>query len=77
MSLRKSLVYLEAEQLRELKRRARASGTSMAAEVREAVARYLAQPKGSRLEGFVGCGEGPGADDASARADEILKGLLG
>jgi hypothetical protein len=77
MSLRKSLVYLEESQLRELKRRARASGTSMASEVREAVARYLAAPKSSRLEGFVGCAEGPTDDDASSRADEILKGLLG
>lgn len=77
MSLKKSLVYLEEAQLRELKRRSRSAGTSMAFEVREAVARYLAAPSGARLEGFVGCGEGPGGDDASARADEILKGLLG
>jgi hypothetical protein len=49
----------------------------MAAEVREAVANYLAGPRTTRLEGFVGSGQGPRNDDASARADEILKGLLG
>lgn len=77
MAKAKTLVYLEEEQLRMLRRRARRAGHSMAAEVREAVARYLASPGPERLDGFVGCAEGPKGDDASARADEILKGLLG
>ncbi|HEY6475241.1 MAG TPA: ribbon-helix-helix protein, CopG family [Polyangia bacterium] len=76
MSKSKTLIYLEDEQLRALRRRAGKSGRSMAAEVREAVARYLETPATS-LEGFVGCAEGPAGDDASARADDILKGLLG
>jgi hypothetical protein len=29
------------------------------------------------LEGFVGCGEGPRNDDASSRADMIIRRLLG
>jgi hypothetical protein len=71
------LIYLDSEQLRALKRRSRQAGSSMAAQVREAVARYLAAPAALQLEGFVGCGAGPADDDASERADEILKGLLG
>ena len=77
MSLKKTLIYLDEEQLRALKRRSRRTGSSMAAQVREAVARYLAAPAAPPLEGFVGCGAGPADDDASERADEILKGLLG
>jgi hypothetical protein len=77
MSLKKTLVYLEELQLQELKRRSRRSGSSMAAHVREAVARYLAAPAAPPLEDFIGCGAGPVDDDASERADEILKGLLG
>jgi Antitoxin FitA-like, ribbon-helix-helix len=77
MAKSKTLVYLEEEQLRALRRRAKRAGRSMAAEVREAVATYLAASGPRRLEGFVGCAEGPRGDDASARADEILKGLLG
>jgi hypothetical protein len=76
MSKRKTLIYLEEEQLRALRRRARGAGRSTAAEVREAVARYLQSPP-TALVGFVGSGEGPAGDDASSRADEILKGLLG
>ncbi|HVV49772.1 MAG TPA: CopG family transcriptional regulator [Polyangia bacterium] len=76
MAKSKTLIYLEDEQLSALRHRAHKSGRSMAAEVREAVARYLETPTTS-LEGFVGCAEGPAGDDASARADEILKGILG
>jgi len=71
------LIYLEQAQLDQLRRRARRTGSSMASQVREAVARYLAAPAAPPLEGFVGCGAGPEGDDASERADEILKGLLG
>jgi hypothetical protein len=77
MSLKKTLIYLDPAQLQALKRRSRQTGSSMAAQVREAVARYLAAPSAPALEGFVGCGSGPTDDDASERADEILKGLLG
>ena len=76
MSKTKTLIYIEEEQLRALRQRAGRAGRSMAAEVREAVARYLEAPA-TTLDGFVGCGEGPKGDDASTRADEILKGLLG
>jgi hypothetical protein len=77
MSLRKTLIYLEEAQLRELRRRARASKRSMASMAREAIGAYLAGPAATRLEGFVGCAEGPPGDDASERTHEILKGLLG
>lgn len=77
MAKAKTLVYLEEEQLRALRRRARKAGRSMAAELREAVAHYLTGPGPERLEGFVGSGAGPERDNASERADDILKGLLG
>ena len=77
MSLRKTLIYLEESQMRELRRRARASKRSMASVVRDAVGTYLARPAGTPLDGFVGCAEGPPGDDASQRTHEILRGLLG
>jgi hypothetical protein len=76
MAKAKTLIYLETTQLNALRTRANRTGRSMAAEVREAVARYLETPTTS-LEGFVGCAEGPAGDDASARADELVKRLLG
>jgi plasmid stability protein len=76
MAKSKTLIYLETTQLNALRTRANRTGRSMAAEVREAVARYLETPTTS-LEGFVGCAEGPAGDDASARADELVKRLLG
>ena len=77
MALSKTLIYLEERQLRDLRRRARRAGRSVAAEVRDAVTRYLDAPGRPALEGFVGCAQGEPGDDGSVRADEILKGLLG
>lgn len=77
MSYSKTLIYLEEAQLRELRRRARASRRSMASVVREAVGTYLARPRPAPLEGFVACAEGPPGDDASRRTHEILRGILG
>lgn len=77
MSLSKTLVYLEEAQLRELRRRAKRTGRSMASLAREAVAQYLAAPAPVPLEGFIGCAAGPAGDDASERSGDILKDLLG
>ena len=73
----RTLVHLEERQMRALRRRASRAGRSLAAEIRAAVDRHLEEPPPPPLQGFVGCGKGPEGDDASRRADEIVKGLLG
>jgi len=72
--MRKTMVYLEEEQLLRLKRRARQQGCSMAALIREAVRRYLGDDGKEKIDhfSFVGIAAGPKGEAASERAEEIL-----
>ncbi len=77
--MRKTMVYLEEEQFRELKQRARREGRSMAALIREAVRRYLQQDGGRASPdyfAFVGIAAGPRGEATSERAEEVLRELL-
>ena len=77
MAMKKALVYFTDEQLKALRLRARSTRRSMAALVRDAVSSYLGESPQSPLEGFIGCAECETGGETSARADEILKRLLG
>lgn len=78
--MKKTLVYLEEDQLKRLRARARASNKSVAAMVREAVAAWLgeAPPKTAYevLGDFIGCAEGSPEGNDSERADEIVHNLI-
>lgn len=71
--MKKTLLYFEEAQLRELRRRAKDEGRSLASVAREAVDRYLVQKRASPLGDFVGCAETFADDDGSERADQLVR----
>lgn len=70
--MKRTTVFLDEPMLRRLKQKARADGKSFAQCVREAVAAYVAQPKGPQpLPSWVGMFDS-GRTDTSEHVDEII-----
>jgi plasmid stability protein len=71
------MIYLEEDQFLQLKARARETGESMAAILREALRRYLEGEKGEEDPFFfVGLASGPEGEAVSEEAEEYLRSLL-
>jgi hypothetical protein len=71
--MKRTTVFLDEPLLRRLKQKARAEGKSFARCVREAVAAYVAEPKGPRpLPSWVGMFKGGPPDNLSERVDEVV-----
>jgi hypothetical protein len=76
--MKRTTVFLDEPLLRRLKRKAQTDGKSFAQCVREAVAAYLEQPRGTRpLPSITGMFKGGPPYDTSERVDEILRETLG
>jgi hypothetical protein len=75
--MRKTSVYLDADQAERLARLARQQGRSQAEILREAVASY--EPKPSEDRGFAlsGSGQGDGSSVADLPEEELLEGFGG
>ena len=72
-AMKRTTIFIDEALERQLKRKARAEGKSVAQCVREAVVAYVAEPKGPRaLPSFVGMFKGGPPDNASERVDEII-----
>jgi metal-responsive CopG/Arc/MetJ family transcriptional regulator len=69
--MKRTTVFLDDKLLREAQRYARRTGTSFATVVREALARYLAQPNAGSLPSIAGRFSS-GTKDTASRTDEIL-----
>jgi hypothetical protein len=70
--MKRTTIFIDEKLERQLKRKARAEGKSMAQCVREAVVAYVANPAEARpLPSWVGMFSGP-PDNASERVDEIV-----
>ena len=70
--MKRTTVFLDEHMLKRLKQKARSEGKSFALCVREAVAAYVAPPRGPRpLPSWVGMFSG-GRPDDSVRVDEII-----
>jgi len=74
MSTLKTTVYLDATEYRKLKSLARSAGRAPAELIREAVSEYAKRHGRRRLPASLGAGRG-NADDAGARAEELLTGF--
>lgn len=70
----KTTVYLDATDYRRLKTIAREAGRAPAELIREAVSEYAKRNGRRRLPTSLGAGHGS-ADDAGARAEELLAGF--
>ncbi len=70
----KTTVYLDGNDYESIKRLARLRGQSAATLVREAVARYVANPGGSAGPASIGTGRS-GRQDLSDRAESLLDGM--
>jgi hypothetical protein len=70
----KTTVYLDASDYRRLKTIAREAGRAPAELIREAVSEYAKRHGSRRLPTSLGAGRG-GAEDAGARAEELLAGF--
>ena len=70
----KTTVYLDGNDYESLKRLARLRGQSAAMLVREAVARYVANPSGGAGPASIGTGRS-GRADLSDRAESLLEGM--
>ncbi len=70
----KTTVYLDAADLRRIKRLARRLGRPAAELIREAVAEYARAHAPTERARSVGAGQS-GAGDLSERAEELLRGL--
>ena len=76
--MKRTTVFLDEPTLRRAKQVARRDGVSFAYLVREAVAAYVAVPKGKRpLPSITGIFAGGPPHDSSERVDEILARTLG
>ncbi len=74
MSMHKTMLYLEDDQYRFLKKKAAEMGRSLASLVREAIAEYLGRCRGSvDYFSFVGIAEGPGEGAVSENAEAVLR----
>jgi hypothetical protein len=76
MGVRKTMVYLDDRQHAGLARLARRRGKSMAAVLREAVDRVLAEEPFPKRSRFVGSAAGPDNAAVSERAEELLRAHL-
>ncbi len=70
----KTTVYLDGNDYESIKRMARLRGQSAAMLVREAVARYVANPGGGTGPASIGTGRS-GRPDLSDRAEALLEGM--
>lgn len=73
--MKRTTVMLPEETLARLRHESRLRATPVAAIVRDAVERHLAQPAGERRLGFIAIGKG-GAEDASERVDEYVDSAI-
>lgn len=69
--MKRTSLFLDEQLLRSLAREARRRDTSVAAVVREAVAAYLAHPRGAAVPSVTGQ-FASGTTDTSERAHELL-----
>ena len=72
MPMKRTSLFFEERLLRALKQAARRQGVSVASLVREAVARYLAQPEAIGTLPSVAGRFASGTRDSAARVDELL-----
>lgn len=74
MSMHKTMLYLEDDQYRFLKKKAAEAGRPLASLVREAIAEYMGRSRGSvDYFSFVGIAEGPGQEPVSEDAEAVLR----
>lgn len=74
--MRKTMIYLEERQRAALARYARRRGRPMAALIREAVDRMLADVERPRKSRLVGVGAGGAREPISERVEEVLAAHL-
>lgn len=73
--MRKTSVYLDAEELGRLANLAEREGTSQAEVIRRAIRSYEPQGSGPRDFALVGVADGPGGSVADIPDDELLAGF--
>jgi len=73
--MRKTSVYLDADQAERLARLARQQGRSQAEVLREAVASYEPKPSEDRDFALSGSGQGDGSSVADLPEEELLEGF--
>ena len=71
-AMRRTSLFLDEVLLRQLQRKARGDGVSFAHVVREALAQYVAQPRGAVVLPSIAGQFASGTTDTSARVDELL-----
>lgn len=76
--MRKTMVYLEDDQLLLLKRMAASTKKKMSEIIREALSSYLKKREKGKIDyfSFVGIAEGPAKGRISEQTEEILREML-
>lgn len=73
--MRKTSVYLTAEEVARLATLAEREGTSQAEVIRRAIRLYEPERCGDRDFSLVGCADGPGGSVADLAEEELLEGF--
>ena len=73
--MKKTSVYLEPEQVEQLRRVAEAEGRSQSAVLRDAIAKYANEMRQRRTFAMDGVACGPGGSIADIPEEELLKGF--
>jgi hypothetical protein len=73
--MRKTSVYLSAEEVIRLATLAKREGTSQAEVIRRAIKVYEPERRGDRNFSLVGVAEGPGGSVADLTEEELLEGF--
>jgi hypothetical protein len=73
--MRKTSVYLSAEEVARLATLAKREGTSQAEVIRRAIKVYEPERRGDRNFSLVGVAEGPGGSVADLTEEELLEGF--